>query len=114
WWLDRVASRRRCCIAMFLASSVVLGTLPFVAAPHALGGTQRSVIALGGLWTLCQTLEFIGVVALWSWFGGLVPATIRGRFVGRREAWLTAGLVVGGFAAALATWAWQRHCQAIG
>lgn len=114
WWLDRVASRRRCCIAMFLASAVVLGLLPLVAAPHALGGTQRSVMALGCLWTLCQTLEFIGVVALWSWFGDLVPATIRGRFVGRREAWLTAGLVVGGFAAALATWAWQRHCQATG
>ena len=68
----------------------------------------------GFLWALCQALEFIGVVALWSWFGDLAPATIRGRFVGRREAWLTAGLVAGGFAAALATWAWQRHCQAIG
>jgi MFS family permease len=114
WWLDRVASRRRFCVGMFLTSAAMLGFLPVAAAPGALADSQHSLIALGSLWTLCQTLEFIGVVALWSWFGDLVPATIRGRFVGRREAWLTAGLVVGGFAAALATWAWQRHCQAIG
>src|SRR5690606_36921236 len=63
---------------------------------------------------VAQTLEFIAVVALWSWFGDLVPAGVRGRFVGRREAWLTAGLVAGGFAAAAITWAWQRHCAAIG
>lgn len=114
WWLHRVASRRRFCVGMFLASAAMLGLLPVAAAPGALADSRHSLIALGSLWTLCQTLEFIGVVALWSWFGDIVPAKIRGRFVGRREAWLTAGLVVGGFAAALATWAWQRHCQAIG
>jgi len=98
---------------MFLASAATLGLLPIVAAPGALGDSQRSV-ALGVVWALCQALEFIGVVALWSWFGDLVPTAMRGRFVGRREAWLTSGIVAGGFAAALATWAWQRHCQAIG
>jgi len=113
-WLQRVRSRRRFCLGMFLASAVALGLLPIVAAPGALGDSQRSVAALGVVWALCQALEFIGVVALWSWFGDLVPTAIRGRFVGRREAWLTAGIVAGGFAAALATWAWQRHCQAIG
>ena len=113
-WLHRVASRRRFCVGMFLASAAVLAGLPIVAAPGRLATSTHSAGALGLCWTLAQTLEYIGVVALWSWFGDLVPPAIRGRFVGRREAWLTAGLVAGGFAAALATWAWQRHCQAIG
>jgi MFS family permease len=113
-WLNRVASRRRFCVGMFLASAAALGLLPIVAAPGALADSRQSVFALGVIWAICQALEFIGVVSLWSWFGDLVPAAIRGRFVGRREAWLTAGLVTGGFAAALATWAWQRHCQATG
>ena len=99
---------------MFLASAAALGLLPIVAAPGALADSRQSVFALGVIWALCQALEFIGVVALWSWFGDLVPSAIRGRFVGRREAWLTAGLVTGGFAAAAATWAWQRHCATLG
>lgn len=113
-WLHRVSSRRRFTIGMFLASAAAMGVLPIVAAPGALGDSEQSLAALGGMWMLCQALEFIGVVSLWSWFGDLVPAAIRGRFVGRREAWLTAGMVTGGLAAAIATWAWQRHCQANG
>lgn len=114
WWLHRVASRRRFCVAMFLASAATLAVLPFVAAPGRLADPNWSLVALGFVWSVAQTLEFIAVVALWSWFGDLVPAAVRGRFVGRREAWLTAGLVAGGFAAAAITWAWQRHCTAIG
>jgi MFS family permease len=112
-WLNRIGSRRRLCVGMFLASSAALALLPLIAAPGRLANSTQSAVALGVCWTLSQTLEFIGVVALWSWFGDLVPRAIRGRFVGRREAWLTAGLVAGGFAAAAATWAWQRHCDAI-
>ncbi|BBO30863.1 MFS transporter [Lacipirellula parvula] len=114
WWLHRVASRRRFCVMMFLASAATLAALPFVAAPSRFVDPSWSLVALGSAWSLAQTLEFIAVVGLWSWFGDLVPAAVRGRFVGRREAWLTAGLVAGGFAAAAITWAWQRHCAAIG
>lgn len=113
-WLHRVASRRRFCVTMFLASAATLALLPFVAAPGRLSDPSWSLVALGSAWSVAQTLEFIAVVALWAWFGDLVPAAVRGRFVGRREAWLTAGLVVGGFAAAAITWVWQRHCTAIG
>ena len=66
FWLHRISSRRRFCIGMFLASAAALGVLPIVAAPGALGDSQRSVAALGVVWALCQALEFIGVVSLWS------------------------------------------------
>lgn len=114
FWLHRVASRRRFSVMMFLASAATLALLPIVAAPGRFADPAWSLVTLGSAWSIAQTLEFIAVVALWSWFGDLVPAAIRGRFVGRREAWLTAGLVAGGFAAAAMTWAWQRHCAAIG
>jgi MFS family permease len=113
-WLERVGSRRRFCAAMFLASAAALAAMPMLAAPGVLGTPRQSIVALGTLWVLSQALEFFGVVALWSWLGDLVPAAIRGRFIGRREAWLTAGLVAGGFAAAAAVWFWQRHCDEIG
>ena len=47
WWLHRVASRRRFCVGMFLASAAGLGLLPVAAAPGALGDSQHSLIALG-------------------------------------------------------------------
>jgi hypothetical protein len=99
---------------MFLASAAALASLPMLAAPGVFVSPQRSIIALGATWTSYQVLEFIGAVALWSWFGDLVPPRIRGRFVGRREGWMTAGLVIGGLTAAAATWFWQQHCEAIG
>ena len=112
--MDRVESRRRFCITMFLASASALASLPMLATPGVFASSDRSIIALGATWTSYQVLEFIGVVALWSWFGDLIPPRIRGRFVGRREGWMTAGLVIGGLTAAAATWLWQRHCEAIG
>lgn len=112
-WLDRVGSRRRFCVGMSLASAVAMGLLPVVAAPGAITDDRHSLIVLGLAWTASQALEFFAVVALWSWFGDLIPAVIRGRFIGRREAWLTAGLVMGGLAAAMATWAWRNYCDSI-
>jgi MFS family permease len=112
-WLDRVGSRRRFCVAMFLASSAALAALPVLAAPDVLSTPRQSIFALGAAWTAYQVLEFIGVVALWSWLGDLVPARIRGRFVGRREAWTTAGAVVGSVLAAATTYYWGRYSAAL-
>jgi MFS family permease len=112
-WLHRVGSRRRFCIGMFLASSAALASLPAVAAPGVMSDSRHSVLALGVTWTTYQVLEFIGVVVLWSWLGDLVPERVRGRFIGRREAWTTAGAVAGSIAAAGATLWWARHCESI-
>jgi MFS family permease len=112
--MDRAQSRRKFCIAMFLGSAAALASLPMLAAPGVIASPNRSIVALGAAWTSYQVLESIGAVALWSWFGDLVPRRIRGRFVGRREGWMTAGLVIGGLIAAAGTWIWQRHCEAMG
>jgi MFS family permease len=113
-WMERIASRRKFCIALFLASSAALAALPMLAAPGTFAKKSFSISALSATWTTYQVLEYIGAVALWSWFGDFVPSLIRGRFIGRREGWMTAGLVIGGLLAAAVTWFWQRHCVAIG
>jgi len=110
--LESVGSRRKFCIGMFLASSVVLFALPIVSAPHVLPSRSQSLVALGVAWAGYHVLEYMGTVALWSWFGDLVPRRIRGRFIGRRQGWANAGKVVGTVAAAAGTYLWHKHCDA--
>ena len=109
--LERVGSRRTFCVRMFLASAAVLFVLPIVSAPTVLPSRGQSLVALGTAWAGYHLLEYMGVVALWSWFGDLVPRRIRGRFVGRRQAWANGGKVVGAVAAALGTYFWHKHCE---
>ena len=109
-WLDRVASRRRFCVGMFLASSAAAAALPALAAPGGWNDPRWSIVALTSTWTAYQVLEQMAVIALWSWLGDLVPPPIRGRFIGRREACMTAGVVVGSLVAAAATWWWDKVC----
>jgi len=113
-WLDRVGSRRKFCIGMFLASAVVLFALPIISAPHVLPLPAESMAALAITWAGYHVLEYMGAVALWSWFGDLVPRTIRGRFVGRRQAWTNAGKVAGMVIAAVGTYVWYDYCKAAG
>lgn len=113
-WLDRVGSRRRFSIAVFLASAVVLFALPIISAPHVLPEPVESLWALGITWAGYHVLEYIGTVALWSWLGDLVPRRIRGRFVGRRQAWANVGKVLGTISAAAGTYLWHDHCEQIG
>lgn len=111
-WLDRVGSRREFCIRMFLASAVVLFALPIISAPLVLPVQAESMAALAITWAGYHVLEYMGAVALWSWFGDLAPRAIRGRFVGRRQAWTNAGKVVGMVAAAVGTYVWYDYCKA--
>jgi len=92
-------------LAYLGASYVLICFLPF-AASLAMSSAMparwglRMFVAL-----LCihQLLESIGLVAVWSWLGQIVPTRIRGRYFARRQRWQLAALVptllVGGLAA---------------
>jgi len=112
-WLERVGSRRKFCVAIFLVSATLLFALPIISAPQVLPLPGESITALAVTWAGYHVLEYMGTVALWSWFGDLVPRAIRGRFVGRREAWANVGRVLGTVAAAMGTYVWQKHCETI-
>ncbi len=113
FWLERVGSRQTFCIRMFLASALVLFALPIVTAPQVLPTSALSIAALATMWAGYHVLEYLGAVALWSWFGDLVPRRVRGRFIGRRQAWANAGKVVGTVLAAVGTYLWMNYCDAI-
>ncbi len=112
--LERVKSRRRLCLVMFLSSAVVLFALPIISAPKVLTTPRMSIAMLTLTWVGYHVLEYLAVVALWSWFGDLVPERIRGRFISRRVAWLNAGKITGMVTAAITVHLWMNHCDAIG
>jgi MFS family permease len=107
--IDLIGRRQVFCVRMFLAASIVLFLLPVVSAPGILPGPSWSLAVLVSMWTIYHLLEFLGLVALWSWIGDVVPDSIRGRFIGRRGALLNAcqvvGMLVGG-----GSWWWRGHC----
>ena len=49
-------------------------------------GRSAAVSAMIALLFVHQLLEYIATVALWSWWGDLVPPAIRGRYFARRQA----------------------------
>jgi len=106
--IGRLADRKRFCLVTYLLSCLVLFGLPFAAAPGYLPSPVASLVALVVLWCVYHLLEYLGTVALWSWLADLVPLRIRGRFLGRRQRWMTAGQAVAMVAAGLFSYAWNR------
>lgn len=108
--IEVVGDRRKFCVRMFLAAAVVLCLLPFCSAPHRLPNAVVSLSVLVSMWTLYHFLEFLGIVALWSWIGEVVPQAIRGRFIGQRGGLLNgcqvASMILGGSG----TWWWRGRC----
>jgi len=78
-----------------------------VAAPGRLASPVASLWALVGLWCVYHLMQYLGMVALWSWIADLVPVEIRGRFLGRRERWMVAGQAAAMLAGGLFVWGWQ-------
>jgi MFS family permease len=106
--MARVRARKAVCIAGYVTSSVVLCCVPAVAALRSRIDSRVAIATFVGSWCLYHITEYVGTVTLWSWLGDLTPEHIRGRLLGRREFWLTAGRICGlAVSAGLATvWAW--------
>ncbi|MBI2825355.1 MAG: MFS transporter [Planctomycetia bacterium] len=108
--IDRAGDARRACLALSLASYVLIFALPaagvlpnFVARPTAL-------VLLISLLCVHQLLEFLASVALWSWLADLVPLAIRGRYFARRQIWQLAFQIPIILASGYFTDAWRsRH-----
>jgi MFS family permease len=93
--IRRVENRKAVCNLAFLASTVVLLTVPAVAVLHVPAAARVGLPILVAAWCGYHLLEYVGGVALWSWLGDLTPRRIRGRLLGRREQWQGLGRVVG-------------------
>jgi hypothetical protein len=87
--MARVKARKRLCLLSYALSSVVLCTVPVAVAFENRAPAGVAIAVLVSAWCLYHLTEFCGTVTLWSWLGDLMPARVRGRLIGRREAWLT-------------------------
>ena len=112
WWLSRWvgrgSQRKRFCLASYAVSVALLLLLPVVSAPDVLPTTQSSLAALVVLWCGYHFFEYLGTMALWSWLGEMAPPRVRGRFLGRREAWMIVGRLVSMMAAGGFAYLWRR------
>jgi MFS family permease len=106
--MARFGARKTVCIAAYVLSSVVLCSVPVVAILRDRIDDRLEIGLFVGAWCLYHVTEYVGTVALWSWIGDLTPADARGRLLGVREMWLTAGRLSGLIASALLSvpWAW--------
>lgn len=107
----RLGSRKRFCIRYFLAAAVVLAVLPVLASPEWLTSVPHTLAGITLVWVTYHLLEFMAAVAFWSWLGDLAPRRIRGAFLGKRQAFMNVGKIVGTLAALATTLLWQRHCK---
>ena len=106
--IGRVVDRKRFCIGTYLLGTLVLLSLPWIAAPGRLPSADASLAALIALWCAYHLLQYVGTIALWSWLADLVPPGIRGRFIGRRERWIVAGEAAAMLCGGLFVWWWQQ------
>lgn len=83
-WLG---STRRTCLVMSLVSYGLIALLPLSPlVEHRLPGVDPVWVMIAIL-SAHQLFEYLGAVALWSWFGALIPSRVRGRFLARRNLW---------------------------
>lgn len=104
--IQRVGDRRKFCLLTYISSSLLLLTLPLVAAVNWSPNSDLLIGVLVGVWAVYHLLEFLGMIALWSWLADIVPVSVRGRFIGQRNRWLVGGRLVGMVASGLFTYVW--------
>jgi Na+/melibiose symporter-like transporter len=106
--IARLRARKGVCIGGYIASALVLCTVPLVAMFDRRATDGSGVGKLVGAWCAYHLAEYVGTVALWSWLGDLTPRPVRGRLLGHRERWLLIGRI-GGLAASACLailWPW--------
>ncbi|HZZ28056.1 MAG TPA: MFS transporter [Pirellulales bacterium] len=83
--ISRVGSTKRTCVAALGLGYTTLLGLPLVGwlSPQMTPGVALALLVI----VVCsyQLLDFIGYVALWSWFAELVPLRVRGNYFGWRQ-----------------------------
>jgi MFS family permease len=106
--IARLRHRKSLCITAYVASSVVLCAVPWLAAPGRLGTPTLGIAALVVTWSVYHLLEYVGSVSLWSWLGDVTPRRVRGRLLGQRERFLTLGVIGGLCTSVLLAILWKQ------
>lgn len=81
--MARLGTAKRAAITFTLASYLLIWALPAAGLDFASPQVRLGLLIV--LVSLHQLLEYMGQVAIWSWFADLVPPRLRGRYFGRRQ-----------------------------
>ncbi len=91
--VEFIGSRKVFCVGCFFVAPLVLCGIPLLLPKmvHSRGVLPMLVL----FWCVYHLVEYFGMVALFAWCGDLISERIRGRFFGRRDAWMIAGQTIG-------------------
>jgi MFS family permease len=81
----RAGTARRACLTITSASYLLIVGLPGIVLLVPTISRPTALTAMISLLFVHQLLEYVGTVALWSWWGDLVPRPVRGRYFARRQ-----------------------------
>lgn len=98
--IDLFGSRKRLCVCSYALSPLVLLAIP-LGMPrliHAEGiSLNWTLFLIAATWCVYHVIEYFGTMALWSAVGDLIPQEQRAPFLGKREAMMVFGRVLGFF-----------------
>jgi MFS family permease len=111
--IERLGTAKRAALTFSLPSYLLIWALPAAGTVEAVSAQTRLTFLIA-LVSSHQLLEYMGQVAIWSWFADLVPRPLRGRYFGRRQALQLAVLIPVLLASGHFTDVWRSRHESAG
>jgi hypothetical protein len=83
--IHRWGTAKLACLRLSLAGYLLILGLPLIAMAPPVIPRGRALAIMITLLFAHQVLEYLGTVAMWSWWADLVPRPVRGRYFARRQ-----------------------------
>ena len=94
--IDLFGSRKWFCIGGLLFAPLFVGLIPLgVPRLIALDLPKTVLVFVITMWFMYHLVEYLAMVAFFSWVGDIVPAQARSRFFAWRQGWLLGGTLLG-------------------
>ena len=94
--IDLCGSRKGFCIGGLLVAPLFVGLIPLYV-PRLVANDSPTTILMFVItvWFLYHLVEYLAMVAFFSWVGDLVLSRVRTRFFAWRQGWLLGGTIIG-------------------
>jgi len=98
--IDLFGSRKWFCIGGLLFAPLFVGLIP-LGIPRLIAWDCPAVFPVAipvfviAMWFLYHLIEYLAMVAFFSWVGDIVPLQVRSRFFAWRQGWLLGGTLLG-------------------
>ena len=94
--IDLCGSRKWFCIGGLLFAPLFVGLIPLYVPRLITNDSPKTVLVfIITAWFCYHLVEYLAMVAFFSWVGDLVPNRVRTRFFAWRQGWLLGGMLIG-------------------